>query len=292
MKTIVDFQDSTGEIIVYQPDNSLQKIEVKMLNDTVRLSQSQMVALFERDQSVISRHINNIFKEGELRKDSVYANFAYTANDGKTYEVDHYSLDVIISVGYRIKSQRGTDFRIRATMVLKDYLFKGIAIHQRVEHLEQHLLATDHRLSKTEQQLDFFIQKALPPTQGIFFDGQVFDAYAFVIDLIKSAKKRLLLIDNYLNETVLTMLSQRRKGVFATIYTDSISPSFQLALTKHTAQYAKIDVKEVQYFHDRFLIVDEEVYHIGASIKDVGKKVFAFSKLRLEAEVILGKVSG
>jgi hypothetical protein len=128
--------------------------------------------------------------------------------------------------------------------------------------LEQHLLATDNRLSKTEQQLDFFIQKALPPTQGIFFDGQVFDAYAFVIDLIKSAKKRLLLIDNYLDETVLTMLSQRRKGVSATLYTDNSSPSFQLALTKHTVQYAKIDVKEVQYFHDRFLIVDEEVYHI------------------------------
>jgi hypothetical protein len=147
-------------------------------------------------------------------------------------------------------------------------------------------------MTKTEEHIDFFIKTSLPPTQGIFFDGQVFDAYAFVIDLIKSAKKRLLLIDNYLDETVLTMLSQRRKGVFATLYTDNISPSFQLALTKHTAQYAKIDVKEVQHFHDRFLIVDEEVYHIGASIKDVGKKVFAFSKLGLEAEVILGKVSG
>jgi hypothetical protein len=169
-------------------------------------------------------------------------------------------------------------------------MFKGIAIHKRVEHLEQHAILTDKQLSDTKEQLDFFIQKALPPTQGIFFDGQVFDAYIFVIDLIKSAKKRLILIDNYIDETVLTMLSQRRKGVFATIYTDTISQSLQLAIKKHTAQYAKIDVQVVQTFHDRFLIVDEEVYHIGASIKDVGKKVFAFSKLRLEAEVILGKL--
>jgi hypothetical protein len=141
-------------------------------------------------------------------------------------------------------------------------MFKGIAIHRRIEQLEQHALTTDNRLSKTEQQLDFFLEKALPKQSGIFFDGQVFDAYAFVIDLIKSAKKRLILIDNYLDETVLTMLSQRKKSVSATISTATISPSLQLAITKHHTQYSHIDVKEVQHFHDRFLIVDEEVYHI------------------------------
>jgi hypothetical protein len=169
-------------------------------------------------------------------------------------------------------------------------MFKGIAIHKRIEHLEQHALATDTRLSKAERHLDFFLEKALPQQSGIFFEGQVFDAYTFVIDLIKSAKKRLILIDNYVDETVLTMLSQRRKGVIATIYTDTIPQSLQLAITKHNTQYPPLDVQTVQTFHDRFLIVDEEVYHIGASIKDVGKKVFAFSKLGLEAEVILGKL--
>jgi hypothetical protein len=204
----------------------------------------------------------NIFAIGELDEYSVCSILEHTVNDGTTYKKKFYNLDAILSMGYRVNTINATLFRKRATTVLKDYMFKGIAIHQRVEHLEQHAILTDKQLADTKEQLDFFIQKALPPTQGIFFDGQVFDAYAFVIDLIKSAKKRLLLIDNYLDETVLTMLSQRGKGVSATIYTDSISPSFQLALTKHTAQYAKIDVKEVQYFHDRFLIVDEEVYHI------------------------------
>jgi hypothetical protein len=209
MERDLALQGEKGEIIIYQPDGSLQKIEVKIVGETARLSQAQMVELFERNQSVISRHINNIFKEGELEKNAVYAIFAYTASDGKTYEVEHFNLDVIISVGYRIKSKRGTDFRIWATKALKDYMFKGIAIHKRIENLEQFAVATNRRLTKTEEQLDFFIEKALPPKQGIFFDGEVFDAYVFVSDLIKSAKKSIILIDNYVDETLLTMLVQR-----------------------------------------------------------------------------------
>ncbi|MDR0282237.1 MAG: virulence RhuM family protein [Candidatus Peribacteria bacterium] len=279
MRTTANLPDTKGEVIVYQPDNSLHNIEVKILNETVRLSLNEMVELFERDKSVISRHIKNIFKEGELNADSVVANFATTASDGKTYEVDYYSLDVIISVGYRIKSKRGTDFRIWATLALKDYMFKGIAIHKRIENLEQHAVSTDKRLSKTEEQLDFFIEKALPRQSGIFFDGEVFDAHAFIIDLIKLAKRRIILIDNYIDESVLTILTQRSNEVEATIYTEKIEQPFLLALTKHNAQYPKVDVKEIQNFHDRFLIIDEFVYHVGASIKDLGKKVFAFSKL-------------
>jgi hypothetical protein len=169
-------------------------------------------------------------------------------------------------------------------------MFKGIAIHQRIENLEQHAVLSDKFMADTTQKLDFFIEKALPPKQGIFFDGEVFDAYVFVSNLIKSAKKSIILIDNYVDETILTMLMQRGKGVSATVYTENISPSFQLALTKHHQQYQKVNVQTLQHFHDRFLIIDEAIYHIGASIKDLGKRVFAFSRLGLKAEVILERL--
>jgi hypothetical protein len=205
-------------------------------------------------------------------------------------KVIHYNLDVIISVGYRVKSSRGTKFRIRASKIIKDYMFKGFAIHKRVEHLEQHAVLTDKFMNETKEQLDFFIEKALPQRDGIFYDGQVFDAYVFVSNLIKSAKKRLILIDNYVDESVLLLLAQRNNGVKATLYTEKIEPPLQLTITKHNAQYPKIDVKVAQHFHDRFLIIDDEIYHIGASIKDLGKKVFAFSKMGLAAEVILERL--
>ena len=169
-------------------------------------------------------------------------------------------------------------------------MFKGIAIHKRIEHLEQQAIFTDKRISKAEEQLDYFIERALPRQSGIFFDGEVFDAYAFIIDLVKSATKRIILIDNYVDESVLTILTQRANKVKATIYTEKIENTFQLALKKHDVQYPKIEVKVVQNFHDRFLIIDEQIYHVGASIKDLWKKVFAFSKLGLEAEIILEKL--
>ena len=184
--------NNKGEIILYQPDNSIQ-MEVRIENETVWLTQAQMVMLFGRDQSVISKHIRNIFREGELDKNSVYANFAYTATDGKTYTVDFYNLDVIISVGYRIKSQRGTQFRIWATKTLKDYLLKGYAINYRLDNLENKVFS----LEQNQSEINSIIQKSLPPKEGIFFDGQIFDAYIFLSDLIKFAKKTIILIDNY-----------------------------------------------------------------------------------------------
>ena len=278
-----------GEIILYQPDEEI-KLDVRLENETVWLSIDEMSHLFGRDISVIGKHIRNIFKEGELIKDSVWAKFAYTASDGKTYQVDYYNLDVIISVGYRVKSQRGTQFRQWANKVLKEYLLKGYSINQRINQLENkmdsRLTAHDRQLEELTNKVDFFVRTSLPPVEGIFFDGQIFDAYKFASDLIKSARQSLVLIDNYVDESVLLMLSKRQPRVTATIYTQRITPQFRLDLDRHNAQYPPVDVRTCKLSHDRFLIVDDAVYHIGASLKDLGKKWFAFSKLSLPAEMI------
>ena len=278
-----------GEIILYQPDEEI-KLDVRLENETVWLSIDEMSHLFGRDISVIGKHIRNIFKEGELIKDSVWAKFAYTASDGKTYQVDYYNLDVIISVGYRVKSQRGTQFRQWANKVLKEYLLKGYSINQRINQLENkmdsRLTAHDRQLEELTNKVDFFVRTSLPPVEGIFFDGQIFDAYKFASDLIKSARQSLVLIDNYVYESVLLMLSKRQPRVTATIYTQRITPQFRLDLDRHNDQYPPVDVRTCKLSHDRFLIVDDAVYHIGASLKDLGKKWFAFSKLSLPAEMI------
>ncbi len=278
-----------GEIILYQPDEEI-KLDVRLENETVWLSIDEMSHLFGRDISVIGKHIRNIFKEGELIKDSVWAKFAYTASDGKTYQVDYYNLDVIISVGYRVKSQRGTQFRQWANKVLKEYLLKGYSINQRINQLENktdsRLTAHDRQLEELTNKVDFFVRTSLPPVEGIFFDGQIFDAYKFASDLIKSARQSLVLIDNYVDESVLLMLSKRQPGVTVTIYTQRITPQFRLDLDRHKDQYPPVDVRTCKLSHDRFLIVDDAVYHIGASLKDSGKKWFAFSKLSLPAEMI------
>lgn len=278
-----------GEIILYQPDEEI-KLDVRLENETVWLSIDEMSHLFGRDISVIGKHIRNIFKEGELIKDSVWAKFAYTASDGKTYQVDYYNLDVIISVGYRVKSQRGTQFRQWANKVLKEYLLKGYSINQCINQLENktdsRLTAHDRQLEELTNKVDFFVRTSLPPVEGIFFDGQIFDAYKFASDLIKSARQSLVLIDNYVDESVLLMLSKRQPGVTATIYTQRITPQFRLDLDRHKDQYPPVDVRTCKLSHDRFLIVDDAVYHIGASLKDLGKKWFAFSKLSLPAEMI------
>lgn len=277
-----------GEIILYQPDEII-KLEVHLKNETVWLSIEEMSQLFGRDISVIGKHIRNIFKEEELVKDSVWAKFAYTAADGKTYQVDYYNLDVIISVGYRVKSKQGTRFRQWANQVLKEYMLKGHAInsypHRRIEEkLSEH----DRQIRDLADKVEFFVRTSLPPVEGVFFNGQIFDAYKFAIDLIKSAQQSIVLIDNYVDETVLLMLSKRRTDVTATIYTQRIMPQMQLDLEKHNSQYPPVEVKTYRDCHDRFLLIDsQEVYHIGASMKDLGKKMFAFSRLSIPATVIL-----
>ena len=269
-----------GEIILYQPNETI-KLEVRLNQETVWLSIDEMALLFDRDKSVIGKHIRNIFKEKELLKESVWAKFAYTASDNKVYQVDYYNLDVIISVGYRVKSLRGTQFRQWANKVLKDYLLKGYSLNQRLQALER-------TVAEHSQKIDFFVRTALPPVEGIFYNGQIFDAYKFATDLIKSAKHSLVLIDNYVDETTLLMLSKRSKGVSATIYTAKISKQLQLDLDKHNDQYPPIQVRTYKESHDRFLLIDEtEVFHIGASIKDLGKKMFAFSKMNEPASFFM-----
>ncbi len=285
--------EEKGEIILYQPDEAV-RLEVRLGNETGWLSIDEMSSLFGRDISVIGKHIRNIFKEEELIKDSVWAKFAYTASDGKTYQVDYYNLDVIISVGYRVKSKRGTQFRQWANKVLKEYLLKGYVINQRIEYLENKMdskfIAHDRQLEELASKVDFFVRTSLPPVEGVFFNGQIFDAYVFATNLIRSAKKSLLLIDNYIDESVLLMLAKRNSGASATIFTGKITAQLQLDLDKHNDQYPPINIRTYAHAHDRFIIIDEEVYHIGASLKDLGKKLFAFTKMNMPASVIMNSL--
>jgi len=267
-----------GEIILYQPDSSI-RLEVRMEEDTVWLTQAQMKMLFQTSKQNISLHIGNIFKEGELDKDSVVKDFLTTATDGKKYRMSYYNLDVIISVGYRVKSIQGTRFRQWANTVLKDYLLHGYAVNQRIERLEQ-------RVSKTEEQIGLFVRTALPPVEGVFYDGQIFDAYAFASDLIRSARKRIILIDNYIDDSALMMLAKREEGVTAEIVTRRVTEALTIDLERHNRQYPPVDVRECDRYHDRFLIIDDTVYHLGASLKDLGKKLFAFSRMEVRAEEI------
>lgn len=258
-------------------------MEVRLENETVWLNRQQLTLLFDRDIKTIGKHINNALKE-ELLNIPVVANFATTASDGKVYKVDYYNLDMILSVGYRVKSQRGIEFRRWANTILKEYLLKGYSVNQR-------LVALEHTVADHSKKLDFFIRTSLPPVEGVFYDGQIFDAYKFASDLICSAKKSIVLIDNYVDGSVLLMLSKRHPGVSAHIYTHTISRPLQLDIEKFNAQYPSISVSTTKKSHDRFLIIDDDTYHIGASLKDLGKKIFAFSKLHdLDAALLLEHV--
>ena len=268
-----NIESNTGEIVMYQPDETI-RLEVRMGEETVWLTQQQMATLFQRDQSVIARHIRNIYKEEELDEEGTYAKFAYMGHDGlQLYEVTHYNLDVIISVGYRVKSKRGTKFRQWANKVLKDYLLKGYVVNQRISVLE-------HQVADLTEKVNFFVRSSLPPVEGIFFDGQIFDAYVQIVSLIKQANHSIVLIDNYIDETTLTMLSKRDASVSATIYTRQLSNQQQLDIERHNQQYPPITVNLCQRNHDRFLIIDDVVYLFGASLKDAGKKLFAYIKMK------------
>ena len=280
--------ENQGEIILYQPDNEV-KLEVRLEEETVWLTQAQMAELFQTSKQNVSLHTNNIFKEKELSPDSVVKESLTTAADGKKYRVKYYNLDVIISVGYRVKSIRGTQFRQWANKVLKDYLLRGHAINYRLEQIDTRLQKHERQIEYLTDKVDFFVRTSLPPVEGIFHDGQIFDAYKFATDLIRSAKTSLLLIDNYVDESVLLMLSKRNAGVKADIYTQAVSRQLRLDVQKHNSQYPPIGIHTYRKCHDRFLIIDgTDIYHIGASLKDLGKKMFAFSRLEIPAESITG----
>ena len=274
-----------GELVWYQPDNNIN-IEVRVEDETVWLTQAQMALLFDKTPQNVTMHIRNIYKEEELLKESTCKDFLQVQNEGdrtiKRY-AKFYNLDVIISVGYRVKSKRGTDFRKWANRVIKDFILRGYAVNSRLDRLEVKVYKLEEKTNNIETE----IKGQLPPHEGLFYDGQIFDAYNLISDFIRKAKREIILIDNYIDDSVLKILDKRDKNVSATVYTAHFSEKLQLDLAKHNSQYSPINIKTFKKFHDRFLIIDDDVYHIGASIKDLGKSVFAFSKLGLEKEIIL-----
>ena len=283
----------TNEIVLYQP-NEQMSLEVKLENETVWLTQQQIADLFGVKRPAVTKHLGNIFREGELDITSVSSILEHTAADGKIYSTQFYNLDAILSVGYRVNSKNATLFRRWANQVLKEYMLRGYAVNQRIVYVEEYfdkrLRAHEQRIENVEQKIDFFVRTSLPPHQGIFYDGQIFDAYTFINDRIREATTRIILIDNYIDDSVLTILSKRADKVVATIYTKKPSAQLQLDIQKHNAQYPPISVVEFDRSHDRFLCIDDTVYHLGASIKDLGKKWFAFNRMEMPTTELLQKM--
>ena len=275
------------EIIIYQANQASTRIEVRIEEESVWLTLNQIAQLFNRDKSVISKHLKNIYQEGELSQESTVAkNATVQIESGRKVqrEIDYYNLDAILSVGYRVNSKQGTQFRIWATNVLRDYLLKGYALNHRMDRIENNY----ENLSNEVKQISLQLKTRELPNQGIFFNGQIFDAYVFVSEIIKKAKSEIILIDNYIDESVLIQLSKRNPDVKATIYTGKISQQLLLDLEKHNKQYPPIEIKPFTNSHDRFIIIDRsELYHLGASLKDLGKKWFAFSRMDTLAESLL-----
>ena len=268
-----------NEIILYQSNELTERIEVIIDEETVWLSLNQMAQLFNRDKSVISRHLRNVFKDGELSYEATVAkNATIQTEAGRQVKrkIEFYNLDAILSVGYRVNSKQGTQFRIWATRVLKDYLLRGYSINNRMNRIEDSLESLKNKVN----QIDVQINTQLIPNQGVFFDGQVFDAYEFTSKLIRSAKSNIVLIDNYIDETTLTHLSKKAKGIKVLLLTKHCNKQLALDIQKANEQYGNFKINEFTKSHDRFLIIDlQEVYHLGASLKDLGKKWFAFSKM-------------
>lgn len=270
-----------NEIVLYQPNDISIKLEVRVEDETVWLSQQQMTTLFNQTKQNISLHINNCFKERELKESSTVKEYLTVQKEGKRTvkrNIKYYNLDVIISVGYRIKSKQGTQFRIWATRILKDYLLKGHVLNSRMNELAEHV----NYLHDKVVEIDLQINTHHIPTQGVFFDGQVFDAYALASKIIRSAKSSIVLIDNYIDETTLTHLAKKNKNVAVYLRTKTVTQQLKLDVQKANAQYGNFELKPFAKSHDRFLIIDrKDVYHLGASLKDLGKKWFAFSKLHM-----------
>ncbi|MDE6108756.1 MAG: virulence RhuM family protein [Muribaculaceae bacterium] len=279
--------NQTNEIIIYQPDDTLA-LDVRVEDESVWLTQAQMAELFHATKQNISLHIRNIYKERELEETATVKEYLTVQKEGKRKvrrNISYYNLDVIISVGYRVKSLRGTQFRQWANKILKEYLLRGYSFNQRLIQLEDKIdrrfSEYDRHLHEIDGKVDFFVRSSLQPKEGILFDGQIFDAYALVADLIRVAKNRIVVIDNYIDDTVLNQLSKRSPGVPVDIYDGHISGQLRQDVEKHNEQYPGVTLHKYTKAHDRFLIIDEDVYHIGASLKDLGKKLFAFSKMEV-----------
>ena len=283
----------TNEIVLYQPNDQLS-IEVKLENETVWLTQQQMAMLFNTTRNNITLHIGNIFKEGELDKDSVCKESLLTAADGKVYKTNFYNLDVIISVGYRVKSIVGTKFRQWANKVIKDYMLKGYAVNQRLLAMEERIDHRFHSIENTladhQEKIDFFVRTSLPPVEQVFFEGEFFEARVLLEKIIKTATKRVVIIDTYIDAATFEMLDVRAKGVTADIYSDGL---YKTLRDTHNASAGVQPINTHKWStasHDRWLIVDDRLYHCGHSVKDLGKKLSAIMLMGESPEAILNHV--
>ena len=302
---IVSVNEVQGEVIFYQPDNTM-RLEVRLEDEPVWLTQQQMVTLFQYSKANVSEHIRNIYDQGELEQEATVRNFRTVRKEGNRMvnrTLTYYNLDAIISVGFRVNTKRGIMFRQWANRTLKEYLLRGYAFHQqmiamqrqidvRLEEQNERLSVVENHLHEHDQKFDMIVKTPELPNEGVFFDGQIFDAFKLVMQLIKSAEHRIILIDNYINEEILTMFDQRANGVTAYIYTARIDSAMQLAIQRHDAQYDPIPVNVFRMSHDRWLIIDDKVYHFGASLKDLGKKWFGVSLYQdITPEELLSKIS-
>jgi len=287
------YQPEDNSVIVYKSDDDSLRLDVQLSEETVWLTQMQMVELFQSSKANVSEHIKSIYQQQELSKEATVRKFRTVQKEGSRNVVrvlEYYNLDVIISVGYRVNTKRGIMFRKWATEVLKEHLLQGYSINRNIVQINEQLQEHTEKIQHLEERVDFFVRTSLPPLQGIFFDGQIFDAYTFVCDLVRSAKKRIVLFDNYVDDTVLTMLDKRNSGVTVRILTKTISQQLQLDINRHNAQYPPLAAETFANAHDRFLCIDDAVYHIGASLKDLGKKWFAFSKMEIATDDLLNKL--
>ena len=280
-----NMESSKGEIVMYQL-NDVVELDVRLEDETVWLTQQQMSELFSVKENTVTYHIKEIYKTEELEKEGTARKIRVVRKEGNRNvrrTIDYYNLDMIISVGYKMNSKRGVKFRQWATQVLKDHLLKGYSVNKSLQEVKTQLGTQDKRISLLEDKVDFFVRSSLPPVEGVFYDGQIFDAYVQIAGLIKQAKHSIVLVDNYIDETTLTMLSKRDVNISATIYTSQQAQNLrqlQLDIQRHNQQYPPIAVIYCQRNHDRFLIIDDVVYLFGASLKDAGKKLFAYIKMQ------------
>ena len=289
----------SSQIVLYQPDESI-KLQVKIDEDfsTVWLSIDQMSELFGRDKSVIGKHVRAIFKDGELNKNSVWAKFAYTATDGKTYQVDYYNLDVIISVGYRVKSVQGTKFRIWATTILRQYLLQGYSVNRHLiaiqENFDKRLTHIEDTQAKQQEQLDFFIRTSTPPVDMVFFEGDFYTARVALENLVRMAAQRVIIIDAYVSALTLDILDARSNGVEAVVYTAGVGQGMQRLMDEHDRLFpnSHLDIRKWRKeSHDRWLIIDEKLYHCGHSLNaNGGHKISAITQMGTLPEVILAEM--
>lgn len=284
----------TNEIVLYKPNEQFQ-LEVQLKDETVWLTQEQIAALFGVKQPAISKHINNIYNSDELDRDTTYSILEYMGNDGKQrYQTKYYNLDMILAVGYRVNSHNATLFRRWATSVLKEYMLRGYAVNQRLLHLEERidnrLFTHEKRLEAVENKIDFFVQRNLPPVEQVFFNGDFFEARVLLENIIKTATKRVIIVDNYIDAATFEMLDVRANGVTADIYSGK---DYTALRDLHNA---KPDIEPIDTHiwsnasHDRWLIIDDMLYHCGHSLKDMGQKMSAITLMGTKPETILNQI--